>query len=392
MYHKKKSTAFKSLFYLWIMVIILGITNASYAQDEQSSKNRSRQLQQQLDTTRKHYELNAMALTIISPKISARPLNFISGTTNKKQGREIRTSDYFQIGSNTKSFVAATLLKLQSKKILSLNDPITKWLPEYSHWNNVTIRNLLHNNSGLPSYTKSDAFLKIMDDASLDKHFTPAELMHYAYNQPVLFKPGHGWDYSNTNWILAGMVAEKASHQSLNFLFNKFFLSPKALNLSNTKYAPYSYNQVIFERLIHGYNDDGEDVSSRNMSWAASAGAMLASNEDLAYWAYDLFHKNGISTEELAEMQTLVSVENGQEISHNSTSQGGYGLGIGMKMTQAGPNWGHEGHTEGYHSIFAYFPDDDITIAVNASGLKNSDFQDFVTKIVFILRNSQKNT
>lgn len=377
----KKQISSRYSIILVLILMTLGLNNLSFA-DSQNSKE---QLQQQLDSSRKQYELNAMALTIIAPKISARPLNFFSGQTKKNQGRAILSSDYFQIGSNTKSFVAALLLKLQSDKILSLDDPITKWLPEYQKWNKVRIKHLLHNNSGLKSYTKNKAFLKAMD-ASQKNLFTPAQLVKYAYKEKVLFMPGAGWDYSNTNWILAGMIAEKACHHSISYLFKHYFLATEHLNLSNTLYAPYQYHAAIKQRLVHGYTDQGQDTIHRNMSWAASAGAMLASTEDLAYWAYDLFHKHALTAKELAEMQQLVSTTDGQDIPEGLD---GYGLGIGLRRTEAGLNWGHEGHTEGYHSIFAYFPEDDITIAANAGGLNNSDFQDFVVKIVMILRNSQ---
>lgn len=383
MYSAQKQISSKYRFFLWIMLLLPGFN--AFTADK--VRNLSSQLQQQLDQTRKQYGLNAMALTIIAPKISAKPLNFVSGSTQKAKGRPLLTSDYFQIGSNTKSFVAALLLKLQTDKVLSLDDPVTQWLPEYKHWKQVRIRNLLHNNSGLKSYTQTQGFLKAME-GSEKKQFTPEELLAYSYKEKPLFKPGQGWDYSNTNWVLAGMIAEKATHHSLAWLFKTRFLSAKQLNLSNTLYAPYRYDKPVLERLIHGYTDENQDVSGRNMSWAASAGAMLASNEDLAWWAYDLFHKKALNSDELAQMQALVSTKDGHTLSENSEE--GYGLGIGFKITKAGPNWGHEGHTLGYHSIFAWFPEEDITIAANASGLKNSDFQDFITKIVFILKDSKK--
>ncbi|CDZ78222.1 D-alanyl-D-alanine carboxypeptidase precursor [Legionella massiliensis] len=351
-------------------------------------------LQDQLDQLREQYHISGMALTVIAPQLSPRPLNFMSGKTRKVRGRPIITSDFFQIGSNTKSFVAAILLKLQSEKRLSLDDPLSKWLPQYADkWGEVTVRHLLHNNSGIPSYSKNQKFLRKFEREP-NYQYSNRELVSYAYDDThpeskAVFKAGQGWYYSNTNWVLAGMVAEKAGKLPFEKLLKKYITSSEKNNLSNTRYINSSYSRNTLNRLVHGYSDEGEDVTGRNASWASTAGAILQSNEDLAYWAYELFHGNVLNKEDLSQMQQLVSTETGKEIPNTTVNPQGYGLGIGLKRIDAGPYWGHEGHTEGYHSSFAFFPEDDITITINASGLENSNFETVMQNIVHSIREAQ---
>lgn len=359
------------------------------------SDNTNKLLQDELDELKNHYKFTGVSLTIIAPRISPIPMTFMSGSTQEDSGRPIITSDYFQIGSNTKSFIAALLVKLQSKGVLSLNDPITNLLGNYPNWRKVKIINLLQNNSGIPSYSGPSSKFFELFESDPSHEFSQEDLVSYAYNyqdenkKPIIlqFQPGHGWFYSNTNWVLAGMIAEKATGRSLNDLLEEYFLSPDALNLSNTIYHPTKYNEQIMQRLVHGYTDAGKDVTYRDMSWTHAAGGMLASSEDLAYWAYYLFHAKALTPAELAQMEHLVSNTTGLPVEGN---QPGYALGIGLKENKAGWFWGHEGHTEGYHSMFSYFPEDDITIAVNAGGLKESDFSAFSEDIMVILKKAQR--
>lgn len=370
-------------------LIILVLLQAAYAAENLTSTNKL--LQKTLDEAREKYQFGAMALTVIAPAISPTPMHFISGS-QKRGGRALRTSDYFQIGSNTKSFTAALLIKLQSDGFLSLQDSLTKWLPQYPQWKQVQIQNLLKNNTGIQDYPLMKTFLEA-EKKDPYRQFTPEELVAYASKKPLLFKPGQGWDYSNTNWILAGMIAEKATGKSISALFNHYFLGKNRLDLSDTLYWSAQYNKAILSRMVHGYDDKGQDITSRNASWAGTAGAIIATNDNLAHWVYALFHGKALSRNELTSMQELVSVKTGKPLSNKVEQKMedplGYGMGIAKRYTEGVIWWGHEGHTLGYHSLFAFFPAKDITLVIQANGLKNADFKPVMMQVIHILDNAQ---
>jgi len=346
-----------------------------------------KKIQEVLNNARKEHNFGAMSLTIIDKQTHAKPLTFHSGKTQKTGGRDIAKTDYYQIGSNTKSFIAALLIKLadEEDKLFSLQDSITTWLPEYEGWEDVKVINLIRNNSGIPCFSIQPEFATVFDTHG---EFTPAELISYSFNikdpqKKRLFKAGKGWNYSNTNWILAGMIAEKVTGKSLTDLLNNHFMFKIPLN--QTLYWPTAYNDTILANMVHGYDNDGIDITTHNPSWAGAAGAMIATNEDLARWTYALFHGQVLNKKQLNKMQQLVSIKTGKLLGRNS-EEDGYGTGIGKKTIKAGTYWGHEGHTEGYHSLFAYFPGTDITISMHANGLKDAQFQPVLNKVMKILR------
>jgi D-alanyl-D-alanine carboxypeptidase len=117
----------------------------------------------------------------------------------------------FQIGSITKGFTAALILALEAEGKLNIDQTIGNWLPLYPAWKDVTIRRLLHMTSGLPNYTESLALDKLWV-SDPDRHYTLEDLIDYAYpSETVDLPPNEGWFYSNTNYVLAGMIAEKAA-------------------------------------------------------------------------------------------------------------------------------------------------------------------------------------
>lgn len=372
------------------MLLLWGLSATAFAaptENDTRLKVMQKKIQEVLNNTRKEHDFGAMSLTIIDKQTHANPLTFHSGKTQKTGGRDIDKTDYYQIGSNTKSFIAALLIKLadEEDKLFSLQDSITTWLPEYEGWEDVKVINLMRNNSGIPCFSIQPEFAKAFDN---HREFTPAELIGYSFNikdpqKKRLFKAGKGWNYSNTNWILAGMIAEKVTGKSLTDLLNNHFMFKIPLN--QTIYWPTVYNDTILAHMIHGYDNEGNDITTHNVSWAGAAGAMIATNEDLARWAYALFHGQVLNKRQLNKMQQLVSTKTGKLLGRN-TEEDGYGTGIGKKSIKAGTYWGHEGHTEGYHSLFAYFPGTDITISMHANGLKDAQFQPVLNKIMKILR------
>jgi len=329
-----------------------------------SSACASGNLQKALDDARIKNKVSAMQMTII--RTDQAPLTLMSGhTMNTANAPAITAATLFQIGSETKSFTAALLLKLELEGKLKLSDSLGQYFPQYKQWNQVTLSQLLHNNSGIPSYSENKSF---QNEIFKNRKYIwqPAELIAISAKLPDDFSPGHGWHYSNSNYILAGMVAEKVTHQSLNDLYQHYFLDKSALNLNHTFYLTGAYSNDFIKLMAHGYDENNRDITNDNMSWGGAAGAMVSNSNDLAMWAYSLFHGKVLPENAQKQMMSVVSTKTGLA---DSAAKEGYGLGIGMRTDKKyGKWWGHEGETLGYHAIFVWFPAYDLTVAILSNG------------------------
>lgn len=321
-------------------------------------------LQQALDAARINNKVSAMQMTLILS--TQEHITLTSGTVEQDpKSAGILPDTLFQIGSNTKSYTAALLLKLVEEKKLKISDTIEKFFPQYQNWANVTLSQLLHNNSGIPSYSENKSFQEQLA-ANPKRVWTSEELVAIAYKLPLTFQRGQGWHYSNTNFILAGMIAEKVTIKSLNELYQTYFFTP--LKLNHSYYLPTIYSEEILKQMAHGY-DGQRDVTFDNMSWANAAGAIISNSNDLANWAYALFHNKVLSKDSMQQMLSLVSTKTGL---NEDNPKEGYGMGIGMRINDKYGKWyGHEGETLGFHAIFMWFPQSDLTLAILANGDAN---------------------
>jgi D-alanyl-D-alanine carboxypeptidase len=336
-------------------------------------------LQKTMDRERLENNVAGMQMTIVLP--SGDHVTLTSGTVENEAGADaVSPETLFQIGSGTKSFTAALLLKLEVAGKLKLSDPLSKYLPQFPQWGKVTLDQLLNSTSGIPNYYENKSFQKRLI-AYPRTQWDSEELVDIAANMPTTFAPGQGWHYSNTNFILAGMVAEKITKKSLRDLYNEDFLADSPLSLSQTYYFPSTYPNSILRRMAHGYvtKRDGEkrDVVYDNMSWAGAAGAMVSNSQDLADWAYALFHNHVVPKSTVQKMMTAVSIKTGKA---STKLMDGYGLGVGMHSSSSGKWWGQEGETSGYHTIFLWFPKSDLTIAVLSNG-EASHLRDFAESL-----------
>ena len=176
----------------------------------------ARDVNQYLATRSKIEHLSAISLSV-SLKGSSDYINVTAGRTQYGGGGAPTTPDnIFQIGSNTKAFTSVAILQLEAEGKLNIDQTIGKWLPQYPAWKNVTIRRLLSMTSGIPSYDNTDAMLAAYAKTP-KRHFTVPELIAYVYpSDPKAPKPTTGYSYSNTNYLLAELIVEKASRRYLS--------------------------------------------------------------------------------------------------------------------------------------------------------------------------------
>ena len=269
-----------------------------------------------------------------------------SGLGDLGAKRPARAGDRFRIGSVTKSFVATVALQLVGEHKLGLDDHLERWLPGLvPNGDDITVRQLLNHTSGLYDYTD--------DLPEPPRPFQPRELLAIATGHRPLFGPGKRFSYSNTNYILAGLVIERVTGQRLAAQLQQRIVGP--LDLGDTELP--ATEQAIASPYIHGYAPrdpdwqvtDGPaglvDVTKMDPSWAWAAGAMISSTADLAHFYQALLGGRLLDPELLQAMQTTVDA--GQQFGHGAR----YGLGLLLLRPGCATElWGHGGSLAGYRT------------------------------------------
>jgi D-alanyl-D-alanine carboxypeptidase len=256
------------------------------------------------------------------------------GLADRARDRPMRTDARFRTGSITKTFVAALVLDLVHTGRLRLDDPVARWLPGIvAHGNVITVRQLLRHTSGLADY---------VDDPRVLRHparqWRPEELVGIATAQGRVGKPGERFVYASTNYVVLGLVAERAGGAPLGVLLARRILAP--LNLRRTGYVPGATQPGT----VHGYSAPshqgvvtGESVEVATAAWWAGAGgAVVSTADDLQRFYAALLRGRLIGPRLLREMETLIPAGRNR-----------YGLGIAVFPTPCGPAWGHTGNVQG---------------------------------------------
>lgn len=261
----------------------------------------------------------------------------------------------FRIGSNTKAFVATVVLQLVDEGRLSLDDTVDKHLPGVVNANGndgtkMTIRQLLNHTSGLADHVWNLAKgAEYLLDMNPHRAIDPMEHVATALQEKPKFQPGEGFFYSNTGYVLAGMIVEKVTGQHIGTEIQQRIIEP--LGLSNTSY-PVN-DPTLSGNWIHGYFWV-RDVSYSNVDFFGASAAMVSTLDDMSTFIQALLSGQLMSPTQLAQMQTTVS---GDGFSERFQGWEGYGLGIVKAQTPCGEVWGHTGAVLGYRSYWFATPD-----------------------------------
>ena len=333
-----------------------------------------RALAQYIATRAKPEHISAASLSI-SLKGSEKNINLAAGTTKYPNvGAKVTPADLFEIGSITKSFTSVAILRLETAEKLTIEDKLGKWLPQYPEWKDVTIHRLLDMTSPIPGYDNQPSIAKIMGDDPSHR-FSPEEPIASAYPHNGKPEPVSGWTYSNTNYILAQMIVEKASGKPYADVLRELF---DQVGLKNTYYEQNLYPASITDRMVSGYffshdpiNEPlapllGKDVKSDSVSWMQGAGGIVSSMEDVSRWARALYEGPLLADKQGSELMTLVSDKTGEPISGTSKEHpSAFGLGVGAGFRPVfGAYWYYQGMTLGYRVLYAYFPKNSAVIVV----------------------------
>ena len=298
----------------------------------------------------------------------------------------LASNDLYQIGSITKSFISVILLQIEAtpNSGFNINDSLSKYFPEYPQWGAITVKQLLNMTSGIHSFNDTDTTFWPYFVKHLDHQFSQRDLVNYVVNDPLLFSPGTAWSYSNTNYILAGMLVEKLTGHSLESEINTRILKP--LDLQNTYYVPNFYPQYtphINKRMVHGYVNTsdlmpfiplGTDATWWSLSEAGAAGAMISTPGDVVKWAQALYTSTTLlPPSQRQELETLVSTNTGQPISAPTSTDEGYGLGIGADTGPGGDTmYDYVGGMPGYLAFYIYYPNENISISVTVNSISDN--------------------
>ncbi|GLY05440.1 serine hydrolase [Actinoplanes sp. NBRC 101535] len=273
-----------------------------------------------------------------------------AGVADRATGRTLNGREQFEIGSNTKTFMAALTLQLVDQRKVDLDASVERYLPGVvPNGRAITVRMLLNHTSGLFNYTSDPDFFTDMEKDP-QRVLTSKELLEVAFRNDPTFAPGAGWSYSNTNYILTGMILEKLTRTSLPDLVQQRIARP--LGLTKTYFADPRATSTG-RGYAHGYavrfaggEPEYTDTSSWPIGgWGGAAGAIISTQEDLATFFAALMRGELFSQRQLAQMKTTV------EIPESFGMPGGYGLGLFRKDTACGTVWGHGGDTMGHHSL-----------------------------------------
>ncbi|WP_267245222.1 serine hydrolase domain-containing protein [Streptomyces sp. PR69] len=266
------------------------------------------------------------------------------GVADKATGRALSTEDRFRVGSVTKSFSAVVLLQLVDEGKVDLDASVNDYLPGLLPDDRITVRHVLSHRSGLYDYT-NDMFAQTVPgfESVRNKVFTLQELVDLSLERPLNGEPGGPYRYSNTNFVVVGMLIEKVSGRSLAVEYRDRIIRP--LGLRDTKYVHPGTR--IPGRYTRGYLPDDDpakpaaDATHQTASWAQSAGAMISSTRDLNTFFSGLFDGRLLTAESLKQMQQWTPV--------NSTQ--GYGLGLRRRDLSCGVSvYGHTGTMQGYYT------------------------------------------
>ncbi|WP_308646687.1 serine hydrolase domain-containing protein [Nocardia cyriacigeorgica] len=308
----------------------------------------------------------ALDLLVHAPADASATVLTVDGTTwtagarTPGTGEPVTGSEHFRIGSITKTFVATVILQLVDEHRIELDAPIETYLPGVVRdGDRITVRQILQHTSGIPDYMKTPGWSTNRwrgDDRFRD--FRPQQLLEQAFTRPPDFAPGAKFRYSNSNYIVAGLLIEAVAGRPYGTEIDRRILRP--LQLAGTSFP--GSNPRLPEPAIHAVAEvEGRrvEVTEQNETLDWAAGEMISTQADLATFFDALLGGRLLSPESLAEMRRTVSMGSGFH----------YGLGLErFDLPCGGQVWGHGGQLLGYVT-YAYRRDDGRTFTLlEASG------------------------
>ena len=303
------------------------------------------------------------------------------GTTELGTQTPPAANTHFRIASNTKTMTAALIVLLAQDGKLKFSDPVSAFIPGVPNGENITLAQLLKMRSGLYGYTADPALAAAMD-AHPGKAWTPQEVLDIAFRHPPQFAPDASYEYSNTNYALLGLVAEKVGGRPLAQQFADRLFGPVGLMQTSlpaaddtSMPAPYShgymYGGSFYALADDPYPADMQaaaqagtlqpiDYTNQNSSYATAAGGAISTADDLATWMKALVSGKVFNADYHQQWLTSVQPE-------DPSAPDGQKYGYGISYQRFGPNaamFYHGGELPGFNSFMGYDPDNDVALVI----------------------------
>jgi CubicO group peptidase (beta-lactamase class C family) len=256
-------------------------------------------------------------------------------------------STKFRLGSVTKQFTAASILLLEERGKLKVEDPVKKYMPDAPvAWDKMTIFHVLAHTAGIPNFTSFPDYQSTEATPT-----TPEKLVARFLDKPLEFEPGEKWNYSNSGYVLLGYLIEKISGQSYEKFLQENIFTPLGM-----KDSGYDSNSAIIARRATGYSPSPNgpvNAGFIHMSIPFSAGALYSTTGDLLLWEQGLFGGKVLSSASLQKMITPFKSD--------------YAFGLGVHSANGRRVIDHNGGIEGFNTLLAYYPEDKLTVVVLAN-------------------------
>jgi CubicO group peptidase (beta-lactamase class C family) len=269
----------------------------------------------------------------------------------------------FRLGSITKQFTATSILLLQERGKLNIDDPISKYLPDApAAWSKVTVYNVLTHTSGIPSFTGFPDYR-----TTEWKDTNPAELVARFRDKPLDFEPGTKFSYSNSGYVLLGYLIEKVSGQTYADFLQQNIFTPLGM-----KDTGIDSNAAILPQRAQGYRRSQRGIEHDgyiSMTIPFSAGALYSTTGDLLKWEQGLFGGKVLKPESLTRMTTPFKSD--------------YGFGVIIRTVDGHKLITHGGGIEGFNTSLNYYPDDKLTVIVlgNLTGGTPDQIANYIGKV-----------
>ncbi|MFF7068348.1 serine hydrolase domain-containing protein [Streptomyces pseudovenezuelae] len=297
-----------------------------------------------------------------------------AGVGNLRTHAPRAADDRYRVGSITKTFVATVLLQLEAEGRLSLDDTVDKWLPGVVHGNGhdgsrITVRQLLNHTSGIFNYTADETFARtyFLKDGFFQHRYdtqSPEQLVATAMAHKPDFAPGTSWNYSNTNYVVAGMLIRKVTGRTYGEEIRHRVIEPlklTATSVPGTRVTVPRPSSRAYSKLAETATGPTYDVTRLNPSLASSAGEMISDSADLNRFYSALLKGRLLPPKQLKEMKTTVAVE--------GLPNAGYGLALMDRELSCGVHvWGHDGGIHGSSSVAVTTADGRHSLAFNFNG------------------------
>ncbi|RKF03501.1 CubicO group peptidase (beta-lactamase class C family) [Tenacibaculum lutimaris] len=325
----------------FVFFLCLFLTNVILAQ------NLELKIDEVLQSKFKNNETGAVALVAKKGNVIYRKA---FGKANIELDVNMKPENVFEVGSITKQFTSVSILMLLEEGKLSLEDDITKYIPDYpTKGKRITIHHLLTHTSGIKSYTSMQKFGEVTT-----KDMEPLKFIDFFKNEPMDFDPGEKYLYNNSGYFILGYIIEKTSGMSYpEFVETRIF---KKLNMNSSYYGSRSKlikNRAAGYRMRNGEYSNAQYIS---MTLPYAAGSIMSNVDDMLKWQTAIRNNTLVKKETIDKAFTNYTLNNGKKIN--------YGYGWSFNEINGVPTLEHGGSIPGYKSMGVYVPSEDVYVIV----------------------------